>query len=197
MLYIILRLFFLAILKSLFRLQVYGRENIPKEGGFILASNHTSLLDPVILGVASQRRLNFMAKEELFHVPLLSWVISRVGAFPVKRQGADLSAVREALCRLKSAEGLVLFPGGSRSTKEVSYTSQPGVAFLALKGNIGIVPAFIKGAEDILPKGARFIRPGRLSVYFGRQIFIERRQAHNYQEIADYIMGRINSLPCE
>lgn len=188
MLYYILRSASALLCKFLFGIEVSGRGNIPKKGGFILASNHRSYLDPVILGVACPRRLNFMAKEELFHNPFFSWLISRLGAFPVKRNHADISALKQALKRVNSGNGLLVFPEGSRNHSQ----PQAGIGFLAAKINAPVIPVFIKGTEEALPKGAKCIRRGKLSVYFGRQISVERRTS--YQEIAQQIMNNIIEL---
>jgi len=183
------------ILKLFFRFQVKGREYIPKKGGFILASNHISYLDPLVLGVACPRQLNFMAKEDLFKNPLFSWLISRVGSFPVKRESADISALKEAMQRLRDGKALLLFPEGRRSEAD-AVTPQPhgGIGFLATKANVAVVPALIKGTEKALPKSSRFIRPAKISVYFERQIPIEK--GASYQSIAQSVMTKIRQLSC-
>lgn len=194
MLYDISRLLLLLLFKIFFRIRASGCENIPKKGGFILASNHTSYLDPIALGVASPRKLNFMAKHDLFIYPLFSRLLMAVGAFPVKRDSPDASALKEAIRRLKKGKALVLFPEGSRKVNAVSFEPQPGIGFLAVKSEVCVVPAFIKGTDTALPKGARFIRPSRINVQFGQQISIERRQP--YSDIAIQIWQEINRLSC-
>ena len=194
MLYSILRLLSAIILKILFCFRAKGLEHIPKKGGFILASNHVSYLDPVTLGVACPRKLNFMARHDLFFSPLFSWLISTLGAFPIKRDSADHSALKEALRRLKNGNALVLFPEGSRGINGISNQPQAGIGFLAIKLDVPVIPAFIKGTERALPKGAKFIRPNKISVHFGKQISIERRMP--YQEIAKQIMESIGHLSC-
>jgi len=194
MLYKILRFLAFLIFKVLFRLEVKGKEYIPKRGSFILASNHVSYLDPIVLGVACPRKLNFMAKQELFVAPWFSHLLSKVGAFPIKRDSADLSALKEAMRRLKSGKVLVLFPEGSRRFNAVSVEPQAGIGFLVAKLNVSVVPAWIKGTAVALPKGARSIKPVKISVYFGKQIFIERRMP--YQEIAKTVMENIRHLSC-
>lgn len=194
MLYEILSPLAIIIFKILFRFKVEGEKHIPKKGGFILASNHTSYLDPVVLGVACPRKLNFMAKEELFCNPLFSWLISTLGAFPVKRDSADLSALKEAMRRVKKNKAIVLFPQGSRKFDNNSDEHYSGIGFLAVKLNVPIIPAFIKGTDSALPVGAKFIRPCRICVYFGKPIFIERRLP--YQNIATQIMENIRQLSC-
>ena len=194
MLYGFLRPFVILGFKILFRIGVQGRKYIPRKGGFILASNHASFLDPIILGVACPRLLNFMAKHDLFGRRFLSWLISKLGAFPVRRNSADLSAIKEAINRLNNAGGLVLFPEGSRSADEKSQEVYPGIAFLALKAGVPVVPAFIKGSSCALPKGSRFIRPKKISVFFGEQISMERRMP--YDDFAKRVMESIRHLSC-
>lgn len=194
MLYSILRLFSLLILKVLFRLKVRGREYIPKRGAFILASNHVSYLDPVAVGVACPRKLNFMAKDDLFINPWSSRFFSDLGVFAVKRDSADLSALKDAMRRLNNGEALVIFPEGSRSVNGKFFQPQAGIGFLAAKLNVPVIPAFVKGTERALPKGAKFLKPAKISVCFGKEIPIERRMP--YQDIARSIMENIRHLSC-
>ncbi|MCM8795169.1 MAG: 1-acyl-sn-glycerol-3-phosphate acyltransferase [Candidatus Omnitrophica bacterium] len=194
MLYLFLKPIAILLFKFLFHIKVFGKENIPKRGGFILASNHISYLDPVTLGVACPRRLNFMAKEELFQNPWFSWFISRLGAFPVKRNSADLSALKEAIRRLRQSEVLTIFPEGSRRIDGTSTEPQAGIGFLVAKLALPVVPAFIKGTDIALPKGAKFIRFHQIYVYFGKQILFERGLP--YKDIAQRIMQDIGQLSC-
>ena len=107
MFYLIFRLIILLFFKILFRLKVYGRSNVPKEGAFILASNHSSYLDPPAVGVASPRVLHFMARHDLFNNWAFGMLIRALNAFPVKRGGIDPSAFKEAIERLKKGEVLL------------------------------------------------------------------------------------------
>lgn len=195
MLYVVLRFLSFLILKSVFRLEVRGRENIPKKGSFVLAANHVSFLDPVVVGVSCPRRLSYMARHDLFCNRLASWFLSSLEIFPVKRDAVDLSAIKEALRRLRSGTPLLLFPEGRRRRADegASYAkAQPGVGFLAAKLNLPIIPVLVKGTEGALPKGARFIRPEKISVYFGRQVY--PREGLPYEDIAESIMEDIRYL---
>lgn len=192
MVYRVLRSISVLIFKILFRIKVFGKTNLPKNGGFILASNHTSYLDPIALGVACPRKLNFMAKEELFFNPAFACFMSALGAFPVRRNSADLSALKEAMRRLKRGEVLTLFPEGSRRSDSVSAEPYPGIGFLAAKLNVPVIPAYIQGSNYALPKQAKFIKATQISVYFGKQIYIERKLS--YQDIAQQIMTNIRYL---
>ncbi|MFA5410484.1 MAG: lysophospholipid acyltransferase family protein [Candidatus Omnitrophota bacterium] len=194
MLYWFLRFLSFLILKIFFRLEVKGRENLPKKGGFILAGNHISYLDPVVIGVAVPRKLNYLAKRELFRNRASSWFFSKLHIFPIKRDSADISALKEALRRVRNDEGLVLFPEGSRRLDSSSAEAEPGVGFLAAKLDVPVIPAFVRGTERALPRGAKFLKPARISVCFGKQIPIERRLP--YQDIAQQIMANIRRIAC-
>lgn len=185
----------MVVLKFMCGLKVYGKENIPKQGGFLLASNHVSNLDPFALGVAIMPRdLNYMAKYELFKKPFFSWLLYKVHAFPLKREAADLSAIKEAMHRVKSGGGLLLFPEGTRAADGSVREPQAGIGFLAAKLDVPIIPAFVKGTYDALPKGAKFIRPKKISIYFGRQISVERGLP--YEQIASLVMDDVRRLAC-
>jgi len=187
------RFILLAAFKALFRIEGKGRENIPKKGGFILACNHVSHLDPPALGIACPRRLTFMAKEELFSNPVLSEWLRAVEVLPIKRGSADISALKSAMKHIKSGKGVALFPeGGRQDAKSLPVKPLAGVGFLAAKLNVPVIPAFIKGTEKALPKGAKFIRPAKIRVYFGKEINIERGMP--YQDIAQMIMANIRQL---
>jgi 1-acyl-sn-glycerol-3-phosphate acyltransferase len=194
MLYRIGKFLFACVFKILLRTEVFGLKNIPPEGGFILASNHSSYLDPVVLGVACPEELNFMAKEELFKNHFFGWLLRKVNAFPVKRDSGDLSAMKEAMRRLKNGQALLLFPEGGRQTDGKLGPPEAGIGFLAAKLNVPIVPAFLRGTEIALPQEGKFIRPHKVYVYFGKQIIVERRMA--YQDIAIKIMEAIRHLSC-
>ncbi|MFA5114993.1 MAG: lysophospholipid acyltransferase family protein [Candidatus Omnitrophota bacterium] len=180
------------LLKVFFRFKVYGLENVPPKGGFILASNHTSYLDPVALGVASPRALNFMARHDLFFNPFFSRLISGLGAFAVRPKAADPDALKEAIRRLRQGAALVVFPEGRRVPKGQEAAPGAGVGFLAQKLSVPVIPALIKGADTALPIGAGFIRPARISVRFGKQILVERRTP--YEDAARHIMSQIRQL---
>jgi len=183
-----------SVILTVCRFKVSGRQNIPKNGGFLIASNHVSYLDPVAIGVACPRRLNYMARHDLFRNALFAWVLKYCCAFPVKRNSADLGALKEAMRRLKNGEGLLVFPEGSRQTNVHLSEPQPGVGFLAAKSGMPVIPAFVSGTERALPAGAKFIRPTTIYVQFGKQISIEGRMP--YQDIAKEIMESIRHLSC-
>ena len=193
MLYFIGYTLSLLILKIFYRFKVYGAENIPKKGGFILASNHISNMDPFTVGVGFARKLNFMAKEELFKAPFLAWLFRSWAAFPVKRDTADLSAIKEAIKRVEAGGGLLLFPEGRRSVNgEIGIKAEAGIGFFAAKLNVPVIPAFVTGTEKALPRGAKFLRLSRISVYYGKAVQFDKNKP--YQVIADEILQGIRLL---
>jgi 1-acyl-sn-glycerol-3-phosphate acyltransferase len=193
-LYNLLRPFAILIFKFFFHLKVYGRQFLPKEGGFILASNHLSNLDPVLLGVAVPRRLNFMAKEELFINPIFGLLIRILGAFPIKRNSPDLSALREAMKRLKKGGCVVIFPQGTRSPGDLKV--EPGIGFLAIKTELPVIPVYIEGTDKILPKGERRISKGKITITFGSPVILKEKGGKSYLEISKDIMEEIGRLAC-
>lgn len=191
--YRIWRIIFLFILKAFFGFEVKGREHLLVEGGFILASNHVSFLDPAALGCACPYPLNYMARHDLFKVPFLSQWMRSVGVFPVKRESADLSAIKEAIHRVKRGGALGLFPEGTRQADgRISENPEAGVGFLAAKLDVPVIPAFIKGTDQALPRGAKFLRPAKIIVHFGSPVRINKKMP--YQDIARLIMKEIRHL---
>ncbi len=192
MLYSLGKFISFCIVRFFLGFKVRGQENIPKKGGFIIASNHCSFLDPPTIGAGCPRRLNYMAKDGLFKIPVIADILRNVSAFPVKREAADRTAIREALRRLERGEGLVLFPEGTRQPEGVLGQAEPGIGFLAAKSGAVVIPAYLKGTGSALPKGAKFLRKSKVTLVFGEQINVERRMP--YQEVSNMIMDQIRRL---
>lgn len=100
----------------LFPLKIVGKENVPKEGGVLLCANHISLLDPMTIGIKLDRQVKYMAKAELFEVPVLGWLINKLGAFPVKRGGVSKESIKTALNTLRNGNVMGIFPEGTRNS---------------------------------------------------------------------------------
>lgn len=127
----------------LFRLRSVGVENIPKTGPVMLCSNHISNLDPPLLGTRVPRKVHFMAKAELFDVPILNWLIRALGAFPVKRGGVSKESIRGAIQLLKDGNVMCVFPEGTRNN--LAAVGKKGAASIALKAGASVVPIAIIG----------------------------------------------------
>jgi 1-acyl-sn-glycerol-3-phosphate acyltransferase len=194
MFYWLLRLLAKFLFKILFKFEVRGKENVPKKGGVVIASNHASYLDPVALGVASPRKLNFLAKQELFNSKLFSLLISTLGALPL-RQDKPLRAMNEAIRRLSKGKSLVIFPQGGRKREDMLNSIYPGVAFLSLKAGVPIVPALIEGSGLALPIGAKFIRLKKIKVSFGKPLKPGPGMFEgDYERISQEVLKRLKGL---
>ncbi len=130
------------VVRLLRHFQVEGKENIPSDGGCILAANHTSFWDPIFLGIASPRTVRFMAKKSLFDKPFLGFLFKHLQAFPVTQASADHHAIKTALEILKSQQVLGIFPEGTRS-KTGLLSPKLGIALLASKAQVPIIPIAI------------------------------------------------------
>ena len=176
-------------LKIFFRLNIRGQEAFPKDKPFILASNHVSHLDPVVLGVACPRKINFLAKEELFSNKIFGAYLKTLNVIPLKRKEADIKVMRMALKILKE-KPMLIFPQGTRGA---AYDkSKAGVGFLCKKARVAVVAAKVCGTDKILPKGARFMRRGKIRVIFKRVNNIH--DVDSYEEITSKVMETIKNL---
>lgn len=153
-----------------FRMDWQGTEHIPNEGAIVLACNHLSNLDPVLLAVASPRPINYLAKIELFRVPVLGAMIHRYGAIPLRRSASDPEAIRLAEQVLEHQQVLALFPEGTRSKTGELKPFRFGAARMALKYNVPLVPAAITGTDKAMPTGAKFPRRVPVRIAFGAPI---------------------------
>ncbi|VAX36988.1 Acyl-CoA:1-acyl-sn-glycerol-3-phosphate acyltransferase [hydrothermal vent metagenome] len=145
-----------------------GRENIPAKGAFLITSNHISNLDPFLIGSGFSRKLNYLAKEELFRTKFTNFFFRKVGAFPIKRGGADLGAIKEVFKRLKSEEPVLLFPEGTRTLDPAKRKIQAGVGLIAAKSGLPVIPVYINGSDKVLPAGAKWLKRNRVTVTFGK-----------------------------
>ncbi len=174
MLYRLLQIFFCTFFRLLFRAEIHGQENVPPTGAVILAANHMSNWDPPLLACFLRRKVSYMAKQELFEIPVFGKAIVMCHAFPVKRGAADRSAIKTAVAVLKEARCLGLFPEGTRSKTGELGKAEAGVALIAAMTDAPIVPAAITGTEKIF--GSKNFLP-RLTVTYGKPMrFVGNRK---------------------
>lgn len=155
------------MLKFFGRLKVIGAEHIPASGGVMLAPNHTSYMDPPVVGVASPRPVWFMAKSELFSVPVLGWLIPKIHAFPVKRAAVDRQALKIAHELLAEGKVLTVFIEGGTSPDGRLQPPSLGPAMVALRAGVPIVPTAIINADHLLPRHGKWLKFSRITVAFG------------------------------
>ncbi len=176
------------VLYGLYRLRARGRENLP-EGGFVLACNHVSSLDPWAIGVPlwPKRFLRFMAKSELYWWPM-SYLLNGAGAFPVRRGQHDVEAIETAVRLAREGHVIAMFPEGTRRTKGLvkKFEARPrsGAARIALEAGVPLVPAAVKGTDKLT-------RLGRIRVAFGAPVEIDDLRGQEIGEAAHEATGRL------
>jgi 1-acyl-sn-glycerol-3-phosphate acyltransferase len=184
------------VLYGLYRLRVRGLEDLPQEGGYVLACNHVSNFDPWAIGVPlwPKRFLRFMAKSELYWWPL-TFLLNRVGAFPVRRGQRDTVAIATAVRLAREGNVVAMFPEGTRRTKGLvkRFEARPrsGAARIALEAGVPLVPVAVKGTDKLT-------RLGRLSVAYGAPIELDDLRGGDSseaaQEATDRLMAKILEL---
>jgi len=178
--YRILHVIIFILAKIIFRLRVVGHSNIPKRGGVIIAANHVSYLDPPLIACSMFRMVNFMAMAELFKNPIWGTLYRILGAFPVRREEADVGAIRHAIRLLKKGKVLLIFPEGTRSYDGSLQEPKGGTGMIAALSRAKVVPTFIKGTEKALPRGAWRLKMTPVTVYFGPPLEFSELKRDNY-----------------
>jgi 1-acyl-sn-glycerol-3-phosphate acyltransferase len=169
--YRIVRPMVTTICVVLWRTRVVGKENLPRDGGFLLAPSHRSMMDIPFAAVVTNRRIRFMGKQSLFSLPVIGPIFTWLGGFPVARDGTDRKAVRDSVEMLRSGEVLCVFPEGTRQNGPKIQPLQPGAAYLALRSGVPIVPIGMAGTEEILRASQTPIpRFGRVVLVVGAPI---------------------------
>lgn len=168
-------------------LRVWGKENVPPAGGLIVVSNHMSYWDPVVLGCAVKRRIFFLAKAELFSIPVFKTVLAGLGAFPVRRGGVDAGAFKKALRYLSRGEIVGIFPEGTRSHTGELLAPHTGVAMLALSARVPVLPVALVGTRGVL---------GRVKVMIGEPLDFSdvKKNKAQYAVLSAAIMKEISRL---
>jgi len=200
-LYGILKPLAVCLMRLWFRVEARGREHVPATGAVLVVSNHRSVLDPPLVGGAAPRRLSFLAKAELFGIPLLGRLIHALGARPVRREGADAQALRTALATLQAGEALLVFPEGTRSETEELGEAKAGAGMLAVLSGAPVVPVYIAGTGQALPRGGVIPRPVKVRVRFGPVLRFDgapvASRKERYREVAEQMMHAIRRLQVE
>jgi 1-acyl-sn-glycerol-3-phosphate acyltransferase len=168
MLYAILKPIAVLLMRLLFRLERVNPGLVPASGPVLIVSNHVSALDPPLVGGSSPRPLFFMAKEELFRIPLFGRLIRSLNARPVRRDGSDMRALKAALALLQEGRAILVFPEGTRGKEgQPLREGKPGVGMLAVLSGAPVVPVYVSGSGYALPRGRALPRPAKVRVTFG------------------------------
>jgi 1-acyl-sn-glycerol-3-phosphate acyltransferase len=177
-----------------FRGRVFGADRVPRAGGVLLVSNHQSFLDPVLATLALPRECNYMARDTLFAIRWLRPIMEFLNAFAVKRDTADMGAIKETLRRLKAGKLVLAFPEGTRTEDGSVGPMRAGVVLLARKARVPIVPTLILGAFESWPRTARLPRPHPILVAYGEPVCPHEHPEWGDDECVELVRGRIIAL---
>ncbi len=144
------------------------------------------------MGISSLRRINFMAKIELFQKQPLGYILTQLGSFPIKRGGADTTALKEAIKRLKNGIPVLIFVEGTRRIGNAVPVAQAGVGLIAVRAAVPVIPVYIEGTQHVMSPGSKVLKRNPVTVRFGPQVNIDPKQS--YTEISKVILDRIYSL---
>ena len=194
-----------VIIKTVFRPTVTGLENVPKEGAFVVASNHLSFLDSVIIQAVMPRKVSFFAKAEYFTTPgfkgkLMKTFFEGVGSIPVQRgeQAASVAALDQLVEILDGGEGVGIYPEGTRSRDGLLYRGRTGVGWLTLTTGVPVVPIGLIGTDKLQPAGSNRIRIHRFTLHVGPALHFEHPGAKHplplRRKVTDEIVDAIAAL---
>ena len=183
-----------------FPIAVSGVEQIPRRGGFIVAANHASLLDPPIVGAQLPRQTSAFARKTLWKGGAISWWLDAVGVIPVDRDGgSDVAAIRRVLQALKQEKGIIMFPEGTRSPTGRLQPAKAGVGLMACRTGAAVVPTRVFGSFEAFGRNGPLRLGTPLTVVFGSPLFPvdydDRAEGkERYQHASERIMSAIASL---
>lgn len=178
------------IFRLIYKIEIVGKDRISKEGRFVLCSNHIHVLDPIIISMVVPRQICWMAKKEIFESKILSYLLNKLGAFPVDREESDLSAVRNALKILKKERVLGIFPEGTRVKEFDADNAKAGIALISIKAQSPILPIYIEGNYKAFSK---------IKIYFGEPIdfsssYGKKLSTEDYRSFSKDILKSIYSI---
>lgn len=174
------------------RYESIGSENVPKKGGVLLCSNHVSYVDPPAVGAGlSHRNLHFMAKSELFEIPVIGRLIHAVQAFPVKRGTADRGALKKAVDYLQQGEAVAMFPEGMRTMDGNLKNAEPGVGMIVLRAQVPVIPVALVNTEKMLPPHSGFLKFTKVKMVYGKPVQLDDLYGQSGREAVEEVGRRI------
>ncbi len=196
--YAVLRWVMKGLLTLCFRLRVTGAEHIPARGPVIFAANHPSQMDPLVLGAAIPRRFTFLAAAELLTMPVLGPLVRPFRPVSVRRGQFDIRAIKDCLEHLRQSDALLIFPEGKISRDGRLNPPHEGLAFLAHRGGVPVIPVGVKGTYQVWPLGTRSPRHGTITVQIGSAIVPDRASGPKTQAaLTERVMAAIAALAGE
>jgi len=196
--YFFIKYMFAAVFRPLFRIRVFGKENIPKKGPLLYLSNHQSFFDPIFCQVTCLRRsLYYVARDTLFKNGLVDKVLRFVHARPIKRGRADLASMRSIMNLLKRDKAVCLFPEGTRTSDGRIAKVKPGFGLLARRTGANVLPAVIEGAYECWPRHQKRPKLGKVAVIYGRPISAEQIKQMGDEAFAEMLTNELRRLQNE
>ena len=186
-----------VVYSVLYNVRVFGRENVPPDGGVLLLSNHQSFLDPVLCGLSLSRELDFMARDGLFHNRWFGSYIRSLNAFPVHRDKADTRAIKEMIRRLKAGRAVMMFPEATRTEDGRIRTIKSGFELIARRSGAVTVPVVIDGAFEVWPRHRVLPGMGHIHVQFGRAITPEEAKELGRDKFVAEVNSRLRTMQNE
>jgi 1-acyl-sn-glycerol-3-phosphate acyltransferase len=196
MIYYAVRAICWLILKIFWKIEVIGIENLPKEGGLILAANHVSYLDPIVLAITMKRKICFITKKEAFNNIFGSVLLKNLNAFPVDREKVDIRSLKKSLSILEEKKVLGIFPEGTRSKNGKLQELKLGIIKIGMKTGIPILPIGISGVNNsIYSQGKLFpnlFKKYRINVRYGSLLYLDKGKIGDktYQKEALNALGQ-------
>lgn len=186
-----------VLMPAIWKVRVFNRHYEPAGGGAVYICNHQSFLDPLLMSFALKRPMNYMARDSLFHFPLFKQLIRSVNAFPVRRGTADLTAMKEAMRRIKANGQVVLFAEGTRTLDGRIGPFLPGVAVLAQRCAEWTVPVLIDGAYECWPRTQALPYVGDIVVQYGRPISREEARGLSAEDFVSGVRRQLIDIQAE
>ncbi len=176
------------------RMRARGFENLPKESGALLLINHQSYLDPLLVGMPLQRPVSYLARDSLFRVPVVGWVLRNTYVMPINRESASTASLREAIRRLQHGFYVGIFPEGTRTETGAVGPFKPGFLALLRRADVPVIPVGVAGAYEAMPRGTPFLWPGKVRIVYGKALSRETLASFPKSDEAgllEYVRGRV------
>ncbi|MBT5018089.1 1-acyl-sn-glycerol-3-phosphate acyltransferase [Planctomicrobium sp.] len=183
-----------VVFKLWFRFQAKGYKNLP-QGGAMLLSNHQSFLDPLLIGVLLKRPVSFLARDSLFRIPVVGWILKHTYVMPISRKSAGTESMKKSIARLDHGFYVGLFPEGTRTEDGSVGKVKPGFIAMIRRSEVPIVPVGIAGAYEAMPRKSNFVRPVKIRLVYGEPISLEEiselSKKGNEKQFAELVQQRI------
>jgi 1-acyl-sn-glycerol-3-phosphate acyltransferase len=177
------------------RYRAQGVEHIPPEGGGLVLVNHQSFLDPLLVGLPLNRPVSYLARDNLFRVPVIGWILRHTYVMPINREAASTASIKESIQRMEQGFLVGVFPEGTRSSDGSVGEFKPGFIALIRRSRLPVYPVGVAGAREAFPRGAWLLRPRKVSVVFGEPLLPDELEPltkrGREEELITLIRGRI------